>query len=108
MSDEVAMKIIGLLESIDGRLLSIDRHLSEMSSATVVEHPAAIDPNQSYSRLETARLLNVSTWTVDKARKDGSLVEARRIGQRDIRITGESILEFHKASSRSPVRVLAL
>jgi hypothetical protein len=108
MSDEVAMKIIGLLESIEGRLVSIDRHLSKMRSATVDAPPPPIDPQQSYTREQTARLLRVSVWTVDRARKDGTLVEARRVGQRDVRIVGESILRFHEAARRAPVQVLKL
>jgi len=90
--------IIALLRSIDRRLAMIVDNNSDTPSPIV-------NPNHSYSRAQAARLLNVSTWTVDKARKDGLLVEARRVGKRDVRITGESILEFHQRANRSSVRV---
>ena len=96
-----SQEIIALLRSIDRRLTVITEILGN-------DTPAAVNPNQSYSRTQTARLLGVSTWTVDRARKDGSLVEARRIGQRDVRLTGESILEFHRAACRTTVRVQKL
>jgi hypothetical protein len=101
MVDEDAKEMIELLRSING-------HLSTITHTITDAPPPAIDPQQSYSREQTARLLGVSVWTVDRARKDGSLVETRRIGQRDVRITGESILEFHQAVRRSPVCVLRL
>ena len=94
----VLQEIIELLRSIDRRLALIANCNTDNSSPTV-------NPNHSYSRAQTARFLNVSTWTVDKARKDGLLVEARRVGKRDVRITGESIMEFHRQAHCSSVRV---
>ena len=99
MAEEDVKEVIGLLRSID-------QHLAVMSSAVVDAPPPTIDPHQSYTREQAARLLRVSVWTIDRARKDGSLVEARKIGQRDVRVTGESIMRFHEAARRAPVRVL--
>ncbi len=94
--------ILGLLISIDRRLALIADGITDNPSSTV------INPDQSYTRRQTARLLGVSTWTVDRARKDGLLVEARKVGKRDIRITGESILEFHRQARRSSMQVQRL
>ena len=95
-------KIIELLRSIDSHLALI------ANSSTGNPFPVVINSNQSYTRQQTARLLGVSTWTVDKARKDGLLVEARKVGKRDIRITGKSILEFHQEARRSSAHVQKL
>jgi hypothetical protein len=94
--------ILSLLISIDRRLALIADSITDNPSPTVIH------PNQSYTRRQTARLLGVSTWTVDRARKDGLLVEARRIGQRDVRITGESILEFHQRVRRTTAQIQKL
>ncbi len=96
------LKITELLHSIDRHLAQIADDITGNPSSTV------INPDQGYTRRQTARLLGVSTWTVDKARKDGLLVEARKVGKRDIRITGESILEFHQAARRSSALVQKL
>ena len=41
---------------------------------------------------EAAALLRVSTWTIDRARKEELLAEVERIGARYVRITGESLV----------------
>jgi len=80
-------EITRLLRSIDGRLAGIAKESSKPSSIR-------LDPHRSYSRSEAARLLGVSTWTIDKARKLGLLKETARLGQRDVRLSGESLLVF--------------
>jgi hypothetical protein len=94
------------LDAILNLLISIDRRLSRIADG-VTDNPSSIviNPDQSYTRRQTARLLRVSTWTIDKARKEGVLVEARRIGQRDVRITGDSLLTFMKKKDLASVRV---
>lgn len=77
-------------------LLSIDENLSRIADAVCDGAPAAVDPHAAYARAEAARLLGVSVWLVDKARKSGMLIEAERLGQRDVRITGESLARYHK------------
>ena len=101
MSDVMTNEIVELLRSID-------RHLSVIANGTDNNLPPTVNPNQSYTRRQTARMFGISTWSVDRARKDGLLVEARRVGKRDIRITGESILEFHREACRSSTRVQKL
>ena len=97
------------IDAIHNLLISIDRRLALIAdNVTDNPSPTIINSDQSYTRRQTARLLGVSTWTVDRARKDGLLVEARRVGKRDVRITGESILEFHRESSRSSARIQKL
>lgn len=66
---------------------------------------APIDINRAYTRTQAARLLGVSTWTIDKGRKAGLLAEARRIGQRDVRVTGESLVRFMKEREAGSVHV---
>ncbi len=101
MTEEDTKQIIDLLHSIDRRLATVAGGLGN-------DLPPSINPHQSYTRRQTARLLGVSTWTVDRARKDGLLIEARRMGKRDVRITGESILEFHQRARRSSTLVQKL
>lgn len=91
-------QVISLLRRIDGRLCSI-------AQAVAASTPDAINPQQSYTRTQAARLLAVSTWSIDKGRKEGLLIEARRIGQRDVRITGESLMACMKKKETASVRV---
>lgn len=89
-----------LLASICGNIARI--------AEVICENPPAINPRQAYTRTQAARVLGVSVWTIDKGRKEGLLVEARRIGQRDIRITGESLLAMMKNKETASVRVRTL
>lgn len=96
--NQAAVRMIALLESIDRRLQVAIRARQDAGTA-----PIALD--QAYTRTQAARLLSVSTWAIDRARKQGLLIEARRIGQRDVRITGESLLTFMKNRRVASVRV---
>lgn len=96
--DERALQILG---AINDRLGSIVEAVNGSLSGS-------IDPHHAYTRTQAARLLGVSVWTIDRARKDGLLIEARRIGQRDVRITGESLVEFLKNTEAASVRVRKL
>lgn len=93
--------MIALLESINHR---IQGALGAQQDVNV----ARIEPSQAYTRTQAARLLRVSVWTIDRARKEGSLIEARRIGQRDVRITGASLLKFTASKEAASVRVRRL
>ena len=95
------MEIATVLEVIDKRLARIERAYADPK-------PESIDGGRAYSRRQAARALAVSTWTIDKARKKGLLIEARRIGQRDVRITGESLLKYLTKSEAASVRVRKL
>jgi len=91
-------QVVSLLRKIDGRL-------SIIAQAVTASPPSSINPMQAYTRNQSARLLNVSTWSIDRARKQGLLAEARRVGTRDVRITGESLLAFMKTKETASVRV---
>ena len=95
------MEIAAVLELIDTRLARIERAFANPK-------PESIDGGRAYSRRQAARALSVSTWTIDKARKEGLLIEARRIGQRDVRVTGESIVRFMKEREFASVQVRKL
>ena len=82
-------EIIAILHRMDGRLAAI-------SEAIADSPPEPISPHLSYSRRQAARLLHVSTWVIDRARKAGLLKEAQRLGQRDVRLTGVSLLRFQR------------
>ncbi len=82
--------VVALLRSIHS---DVERIAAAMSRT-----PQPIDSTRSYNRQQTAHLMGVSVWTVDRARRDGQLVETERIGERDVRITGASILRFHRHS----------
>ena len=81
--------ITAVLQSIARDVRRIANRLDGMEVERIV-------PEQSYTRREAAGVLRVSTWTIDKARRAGLLVEAEQIGHRDVRITGESILRLHR------------
>ena len=88
---------------------SIAHSLRRIADALSHHTAPEISPVQSYTRRQAARLLNVSAWTIDRARKEGLLAEAERIGQRDVRITGASLLRFHRqraATVRAAVQKL--
>lgn len=91
-------QVVSLLAEINERLATITKTLTAAP-------PDAINPKQAYTRTQAALLLGVSTWTIDRARKQGLLIETRRIGQRDVRVTGESLLEFMKEQESASVRV---
>jgi hypothetical protein len=91
--------ILNLLVSIDRRLMLIAEDIADASSST------EINSQHAYTRGEAARLLSVSVWTIDKGRKEGLLVDARSVGKRDVRITGESLLRFMNEKCDSLVRV---
>ncbi len=95
------MEIATVLEVIDKRLARIERAYADPK-------PESIDGGRAYSRRQAARALAVSTWTIDKARKEGLLIEARRLGKRDIRITGESLVRFVKERESGSVHVRKL
>lgn len=99
---ETIARVITLLESIDHRLRE---HLRVQKNACPV---VSIDSDKAYTRTQASCLTSVSKWTIDKARKEGQLVEARRFGKRDVRITGESLLKFIKKMEPSSLRVRKL
>lgn len=94
-------QVISLLRRIDGRLCSI-------AHALAASPPVAINPRHAYTRTQAARLIGVSTWTIDRARKQGLLLEACRLGQRDVRITGESLVSFVSSNDTASIRVRKL
>ena len=79
-------------EGVVQLLQSIDRRLVDLLADSQLRNGG--DPQKAYTRQQAARLIGVSTWTIDRARKQGLLIEARRFGQRDVRITGESLVRF--------------
>ena len=81
---------------IEQLLKSIDTNVRRIADALIDQPPPKIESGQAYTRKQAALLLGVSTWTVDRARHDGQLIEAERIGERSVRITGESILRFNQ------------
>lgn len=89
MSDAATHQIVELLRSIDRSLAAIVGRVAD-------EPPPPIDPNQSYTRRQAARLLGCSTWSIDRARKAGLLREATSLGQRHVRLTGESLLALQR------------
>lgn len=91
-------EIAAVLEVIDRRLARIERAFAN-------PEPESIDGGRAYSRRQAARALGVSTWTIDRARKQGLLVEANRIGQRDVRVTGESLAVFMQGRESASVHV---
>ena len=93
--------VVSLLETINERLGTIARTLT-------ASPPGAINPHQAYTRTQAARLLGVSTWTIDRARRQGLLIEANRIGKRDVRITGESLMAFMRSTDTASIRVRKL
>lgn len=95
---ETSARALALLESINCRLREVLR-------GQATSQVAPIDLNQAYTLTQATRLLGVSTWTIDKGRKAGLLIEARRIGQRDVRITGESLVRFMKERESASVHV---
>jgi hypothetical protein len=97
-SDEIGV----LLRSINERLGQI--------VAMMVDHAPEINPNRVYRRKDAARLLGVNVWTLDRARRKGLLETALPFGERDVRITGESMLRFQygKRRSKSTVEVRRL
>ena len=66
---------------------------------------ARIEADQTYTRGEAAAILGVSTWTVDRARKDGRLVDVDRLGARYVRITGDSMMKYMNKSETASVGV---
>ncbi len=88
-------------------LSSIERHVRHIAEALDEQQPQKAEAGRVYSRRETARLLRVSVWTIDQARKDGRLVEAQRIGNRHVRLTGESLARFQQggAGTRKVMRL---
>ena len=92
-------QFLSLLIEIHERLASV----AEVLRATPAE---AIDPNRAYSRIQAARLLGVSVWTIDAARKEGLLREAQRLGQRDVRLTGQSLVRYqHERQAKGSTKV---
>lgn len=92
-------QVLALLRRIDERLVRIEEALGSSS-------PTAIRPERAYSRAEAARLLGVSATTIDRARQGGLLTEARKLGKRYVRITGESLREFQKENEADVIRML--
>ena len=86
-----ANDITAVLQSIARDVRRLANRLDGMERERIV-------PEQSYTRREAAGVLRVSTWSIDKARHDGQLIETERIGERGVRITGESLLRFHRHS----------
>lgn len=92
--------IISLLQSIDLQLTKIADAVCTSSSL--------INKDRAYRREEAARVLGVSTRTVDVARKKGLLEDAARLGARYVRITGASMQIYQSGQRRTKVRVLKL
>ena len=88
-------------------LAAIHAQVVRIADATCRNQPVII-PHQAYTRTQAARLIGVSTWTIDKGRKEGVLTETRRLGQRDVRVTGDSLLKLRKSREAAPVRVRQL
>lgn len=99
---ETLARVLALLETIT---LQLQELISAQHAASTV---APVDPHRAYTRTQAARLIGMSTWTIDRARKQGLLAEARQIGHRDVRITGESLLKFMKGGEVASVRVRKL
>ena len=87
------------IAGIEILLKSIDRSVRRITDALIVQSPPKVESGHAYTRRQASRLLNVSVWTIDQARKDGRLVEAQRIGSRHVRITGESLARFQQANA---------
>lgn len=88
-------------------LKSIDTSVRRIADALSIQSPPKIESGQAYTRRQASRLLNVSVWTIDQARRDGRLIEAQRIGNRHVRITGESLARFQqgRAGTRKVMRL---
>lgn len=96
----------GFEKDVVETLSAISSSLARIEQAVCQGAPHAIEPNAAYSRQEAARVLGVSVWLIDRARADGRLMDAQRLGQRDVRITGESLVRFQRErESRARVRV---
>ncbi len=85
-----------VVRRIDKRLTRIEAMFRDNPSPPVM-------PDRSYTRSEAARFLGVSTWLIDRARKDGLLRETRRLGPRHVRITGESLMTWMRQAQESSV-----
>ena len=83
-------------EDIPHLLRAIHAQVVRIADAMAAAPHAAIDAKQAYSRQQAARLLGVSVWLIDQARSSGELAEAQRIGSRQVRITGESMVKFQQ------------
>jgi len=87
-------------------LQSIEAHLARIVEVLDGAPPTSIDAHQAYSRTRAARLLGVSVWTIDAARKEGLLREAQRLGQRDVRLTGQSLVRYqHERQAKGSTKV---
>ena len=89
-------QIIGSLEALSARVVSVERLLAAESA----------QKDHLYSRSEAARILGVSTRTIDRRIKAGQLC-AVSTGN-SLRVTGRSILNARRDDQRRPVEVLAL
>ena len=96
------MQVVALLDSIDGRLTAA------LNQTTRSVEGDGVDPDKVYTRREAAAALGVSVWTIDRARKDGLLIDVERLGVRYVRITGESLVGFIKKIETASVRVRKL
>ena len=102
LRDHGHQEIISLMRSIDSRL-------AQIAQGVCNDELPPIHPDKAYTRQQAARLLSVSTWTIDHARKSGLLSEAERVGNRDVRIAGDSLVRFHRrraAGARAKVQML--
>ena len=96
---ELSASTLSLLETVAHRLQELLR--ARHDASPVVD----FNSQQAFTRTQAARLLNVSVWTIDRARKQGLLIEARPIGKRDVRITGDSLIAFMQKKENASVRV---
>ena len=96
---ELPASTLSLLETVAKRLQELLR--ARHDDSPVVD----FNSQQAYTRTQAARLLNVSVWTIDRARKQGLLIEACPIGKRDVRITGDSLFAFMQKKENASVRV---
>ncbi len=94
----------------DRRVLALRRCINErpvrIEEAIVTSPPATLHPNRAHSRTEAACLLGVSVTTIGRARNLGLLAEARKLGKRCARITGESLGESQKGEGADVIRIL--
>lgn len=89
-------------------LASIEKRLVLLSEAVGHSHLLPVNPDRSYSRQQAAHFLNTSTWTVDRLRKTGALLDAPKLSPRSVRISGDSLCRLLKQRQVAEIEVLKL
>lgn len=96
-------------KEVERLLTAIDRRLQRIESGVKENKAEVIDEARSYSRRQAAAALGVSLWTIDAARKRGELRLTNPIGERDVRISGKSLIKFQRErEARQQARVQIL